>query len=77
MGNLQVKNIPESLHKRLRRHVQKQGRTLSDFVLEAIERELARGEWQERFSKRTETNLGTSAAALLEQERKEREDETK
>lgn len=46
--------------------------TLSDVVLRAIERELARREWRERLAKRAVTDLGTSAASLLEQERQER-----
>lgn len=75
MANLQVKNIPDSLHQRLRRYAQKQKRTLSDVVLTAIERELARNEWLERFAKRPMTDLGTSAAALLEEERQQREKE--
>ena len=75
MANLQVKNIPDSLHQRLRRYVRKHDRTLSDFVLEAIKRELARSEWHERLSKRPATDLGISAAALLEQERQRRDGE--
>lgn len=75
MANLQVKNIPDSLHQRLRRYVRKHDRTLSDFVLEAIKRELARSEWQERLSKRPTTDLGISAATLLEQERQQRDGE--
>jgi hypothetical protein len=77
MANLQVKNIPDSLHQRLRRYVQKHDLTLSDFVLEAIERELARSEWHERFSKRPTTDLGVSTASLLEQERQQRDGELK
>jgi plasmid stability protein len=75
MANLQVKNIPDSLHQRLRRYVRKHGLTLSDFVLEAIKRELSRSEWLERLSKRSMTDLGISAAALLEQERQQRDGE--
>ena len=75
MANLQVKNIPDSLHKRLRRYAKRHNTTLSDIVLEAIEKELTRGEWLERFSKRPGTDLGVSAASLLEEERMEREKE--
>ena len=73
MANLQVKNIPDSLHQRLRRYVRKHDRTLSDFVLEAIKRELARSEWHELISKRPATYLVISAAALLQQERQRRD----
>ena len=75
MGNLQVKNIPETLHRRLKKHAQKNGFTLSDFVRQAIEKELARSEFHARMAKRTPTNLGVSAASLLEDERNERREE--
>lgn len=75
MANLQVKNIPDPLHQRLRRYVRKHDLTLSDFVLEAIKRELSRSEWLEHLSKRPMTDLGISAAALLEQERHQRDGE--
>ena len=72
MGNLQVKNIPEPLHRRLKKHAQKRGSTLSDFVRQAIEKELARSEFSERLAKRPPTHLGVSAASLLEDERAQR-----
>ncbi len=75
MANLQVKNIPDSLHQRLRRYVRKHDLTLSDFVLEAIKRELSRSEWLERLSKRPMTDLGIPVSALLEQERQQRDGE--
>jgi hypothetical protein len=46
-----------------------------DDALTAVERELARQEWQERFAKRPETRLGVSAAELLEQERRGRDEQ--
>jgi hypothetical protein len=75
MANIQVKNIPERLHNRLRRYARQQECTLSEIVLEAIEREVARREWHKRFSTRPATRLGTSAAALLEEERRQRGNE--
>lgn len=77
MANLQVKNVPEALHQRLRRHVRAHRRTLSDFVLEAIERELARSEWRQHLGRRPQTGLGVSAASLLEQERQQRDEQLK
>ncbi|HVR95584.1 MAG TPA: toxin-antitoxin system HicB family antitoxin [Thermoanaerobaculia bacterium] len=75
MANLQVKNLPDSLHQRLRHYAEAQHRTISDIVLGAIEREMARYDWNEKLSQRPPTDLGGSAASLLEQERKERERE--
>ena len=75
MANLQVKNIPDTLHQRLRRYAQEHKCTLSEVVLIALERELARCEWRERLAQRPTTDLGVSAASLLEQEREKREQE--
>ena len=75
MANLQVKNVPESLHRRLRLYARKHKCTLSDFVLAAIERELARSAFHERLRKRPATDLGVSAASLLEAERQRRDKE--
>ncbi len=73
MSTLQIKNMSESLHRRLRRYVQKQHCTLSDFACEAIEKELARCEFHERLARRPKTDLGISAAALLEEERRQQD----
>jgi plasmid stability protein len=73
MANLQVKNRPEALHERLRSFAQKHHRTISDVALEALEREMARQEWKEKLSQRPATDIGDSAASLLEQERQQRE----
>jgi hypothetical protein len=64
------------LHQRLRKHAQKRHRTISDISLEALEREMARYEWHEKLSQRPATDLGGSAASLLEQERNQRESES-
>jgi plasmid stability protein len=73
MAHLQVKNLPDNLHRRLRQYAQKHHRTISDIALAAIEREMVRHEWHEKLLQRPSTDLGDSAASLLEQERRERE----
>lgn len=73
MANVQVKNLPDALHERLRDYSRKHHRTISDIVLEAIEREVARNEWHERLSQRPTTDLGDAATSLLEQERQQRD----
>jgi plasmid stability protein len=73
MANLQIKNLPESLHNRLREQAQQQHRTISDLALIALEREIARQDWQSRLAQRPATELGSSAASLLEEERHQRE----
>ena len=69
MANLQVRNISDDLHDRLRRHARENNCTISATVLSAVERELARGEWRKRLAQRPETDLGVEAAALLVEER--------
>ena len=76
MANLQVKNLPEALHNRLRRYARKRHQTLSDVALAALEREMNRCEWYERLTQRPPTDLGVSAASLLEEERGQRQRET-
>ena len=72
---LQVKNIPPDLHERLRRQAEFQKRTINDIVLAAIEHELARYEWRERYLLYDRVAPGVSAASLLEEEREDRRQE--
>ena len=73
--DLLVKNVPQELHERLRRHARASRRTMSEVVLDAVERELARQEWQGRFAGRSTTKLGVPAAQVLEQERAGRDEQ--
>ncbi len=73
MANLQVENIPDELHERLRRCARERNCTLSAAVLAALERELARWEWRARLAERPPTDLGVPAATLLREARAERE----
>lgn len=69
MANLQVKNVPEAVHERLRRQARENNCTMSAFVLAAIERELARCEWREHLRRQPTTDLGVQAATLIREER--------
>jgi plasmid stability protein len=73
MANLQVKNVPESLHQRLRRYAKAHHTTLSRIVLRAIERDLQHDEFYRQLEQRAPIDLGVSAAGLLEQERRQRD----
>lgn len=64
MANLQVKNIPETLHERLRRYAAKNSCTISSLVLTAVDRELERLEWREHMAQVPKTDLGVEAAGL-------------
>ena len=75
MTNLQVKNIPDALHDRLRRHAQRNNCTIGAAVLAAIERELAMSEWKVRYAELPETQLSAPAATLIAAERRLRDGE--
>lgn len=76
MANLQVRNVPDVLYERLRRHACEHNCTMSAIVLTAIERELAGWEWRKHLALRPQTDLGVDAAALLRAERFLRDLET-
>lgn len=75
MSNLQVKNVPEALYNRLKHYARRHNRTLSEIVLQALDRELTRAEFHERLDTRPQVALGVSAASLLEGERRQRDED--
>jgi len=75
MANLQVKNVPEALHRKIRAYAKRRGRTLRDVVLEAVNREMEREEFRSRLARRQPVDLGRPAARSLEEIRAERERE--
>jgi len=72
MANLQVKNVPEALHRKIRDLATRQGRTIRDLVLEAVRREVAREQFQERLTRRRPVEVGRPAAESLNEARSER-----
>ncbi|MDE0700029.1 MAG: hypothetical protein F4Y27_03445 [Acidimicrobiaceae bacterium] len=75
MANLQVRNMSDVLHERLRQHARERNCTMSAAVLEAIERELARWEWNKHLANRPTTNLGIDVASLIAEVRETRDSE--
>lgn len=75
MANLQVKNMPDELQKKLHRYARREGRTLRDLVLEILRREVSRREFRARLAKRTPVELGRSVAKALEESRVEGDEE--
>lgn len=73
MANLQVKDIPDAVHRRIRRCAERRGQTLRDFVLAAVDRELSHEEFVERLRRRKPVKLGRPAARFLTAVREERE----
>ena len=53
MSSLQVKNVPEKLHDRIRQRAAAEGFSLSDFALRSVERELSRVDWLDRLRRRS------------------------
>jgi plasmid stability protein len=74
MANLQVKNVPEPIHRKIRAFAERRGRTVRDFVLSAVLREIEREEFRARLAKRTPVDLGRPAARTLEELRAERDE---
>jgi hypothetical protein len=77
MPNLQVKDVPATVYRKIQRHAKCQGRTIRDVVLSAILREIDRAEFQRRIAGRAPVELGEPAGRTIEQIRAEREAELK
>ena len=75
MANLQVKNVPPDVYRKIQRHAKRQGRTIRDVVLSAVLRDVARAEFNERLAKREPVNLGRPGGRTIEEIRAEREAE--
>ena len=75
MANLQVKNVPAALHRKLRAYAKRCGRTVRDVVLETLGREIEQDEFRNRLARRARVDLGRPAAGILEEARDERDRE--
>jgi plasmid stability protein len=73
MANLQVKNVPEDVHRRLRECARKRGKSLRELVLEAVAKELSNDEFERRLQSRSRVRLSRPAGELLSEVRAERE----
>lgn len=75
MGNIQVKNVPEALLRKLRRCAAAEGRTIRDYVLDAVRAKIAREEFAARLARRTPVVLERSAGVVVDEVRRERDRE--
>jgi plasmid stability protein len=73
MANLQVKNVPDEVHRRLRRCAKRRGQTVREIVLQAVQRELSHEEFAARLRRRRSVDLGRPAADFLREVRSERQ----
>lgn len=73
---IQVRNVPDRLHRELTRRARAGGETLTEYVERILEREVARPQSQElfdRIARRPRVDLGEPAAELIKRERAVRE----
>jgi antitoxin FitA len=75
VGNLQIKDLPEDLHRRLKARAAELGTTQREYVLKLIERDLrlpTKAEWLRRLRSDPPTP-DFDSAALIREARAERE----
>jgi plasmid stability protein len=75
---VQVRNVPERLHRELVRRARARGQTLTDYIQGVLEREVARPLPDEVFARiraRASIELGRPAHQLIREERAERREE--
>jgi hypothetical protein len=75
MSNLQVKDVPTPMHAELRRRAELAGKTIRDYVLDLIRRDLAapsREEWLASVARLRPLDLGGPAAELIRADRETR-----
>ncbi len=73
MANLQVKDIPEDLHRRIRECARRRGKSLRELVLDALGKELSCDEFERRLQRRSRVRLSRPAGEMLAEVRAERE----
>jgi plasmid stability protein len=69
---VQIRNVPDALHRKLKARAAMSGQTLSDYLLTAIDRLAARPTREEmlaRLHSRSRVTLKTPAATVVRQER--------
>ncbi len=72
---IQIRNVPDALHRRLKSRAAMDGRSLSDYLLTELQRIVerpTRKELMERLAEITRADLAPSAAAILRSERDSR-----
>ena len=76
---IQIRNVPETLHRRLKARAAQAGKSLSDYLLDELRQTAERptfAELCERIASREAVDLrGTTAADLIREEREARERE--
>lgn len=71
---IQVRNVPDRLHRELVRRAKSRGQTLTDYIQEILEREVARPPAHEvlrRIATHAPVDFGVSVAELIREERRD------
>ena len=77
MGMIQIRNVPDDVHRKLKARAAEKGMSLSDYLLRGLEQEARRPtmeEMFERLSKLPPVHLTESAVDALRDEREARTD---
>jgi plasmid stability protein len=82
MKNVQVRNVPERVHKVLRRRAAESGQSLQEYLLQLLEESAGRltmNEWLEQVEKHVRGSKAKippgEAARIIREERQKRDDE--
>jgi hypothetical protein len=78
VGTIQVKNVPPAVHRELRRHAEREGLTICDYVLKLIERDQrlpAKTDWLARVAALEPVAVSQSAAEVIRAAREERDEQ--
>ena len=73
---IQIRNVPDDLHRKLKSRAALEGMSLSDYLRDEIERVAERptlGELAERLARRSPVRARLSTAAVVRQERSRRD----
>ena len=73
MATIRVKNIPDDLRDRLQRQAGRCRASIDDVLLEALEREVLRLEWNEKLASKNPAKVKTNPSDILAQERAQRD----
>lgn len=73
MKTIQIRNVPEPVHRELRARASKAGMSLSDYALEELERVAERPAVADLLARAKSRSGGASRAAIVESVRAERD----
>jgi antitoxin FitA len=80
VGNIQLKNVPDDLHERLRERARREGVPMRDYALRVLERDLAKPtltEWLDRVAARRAEAGDLSSEDVVEAIRAGRQERTR